>query len=28
VRFWPDSAVAEDSRAKVVAFFTASFAKP
>ena len=28
VRFWPDSAVAEDSRAKVVAFFSAAFAKP
>ena len=28
VRFWPDSAVAEDSRAKMVTFFTEAFAKP
>ena len=28
VRFWPDSAVAEDSRAKVLTFFTEAFAKP
>ena len=28
VRFWPDSTIAEDSRAKMVTFFSEAFAKP